>query len=482
MALMTAEQYRESLRDGRQVWVSGEKVEDVATHPALKPMVDAIARIYDMHHDPKTRDLMTYTREDGTLGARTYQVPTTKEELRARRLMTTAILDDICPTIDRFGDETVTPLFVLANRKELLDKYDERYHKNAVAWIERLQRDNLFMTSGNTDVKGDRSKQPWQQDDLDMNTRVVRETPEGVIIRGAKFETGAPYGHVAFIKPTVGYWCEENRDFAIACVLKLNAPGVRHICRRRLSGNNTDLNTFENPLAARFDELDTLIVFDDVLIPWEDVLICRHHELAAYIRSDFSRWSAQAFLVRSQAKAELLVGAALLNAEQAGTLNMPPVRSKIAQLMAYKATIDGFLLGAEEACQTTESGFVMPNQQIQNAGRVYCSMNYGKMVDLLRDLVGGTPVMLPDEAMLRSPETRADVEKFFRVGNYDAETRLRVMSLVHDLTASAYAGRATSYSMFAETPVFAQEGALFASFEKDKAVNRAKEMAGLPVS
>lgn len=479
MALLTGNDYRDSLRDGRQVWISGEKVTDVPNHPAFKGMIDAVARIYDMHHDPRFADLMTYDLPEGGRGARTYQIPTTREELAARRQMTAAILDEVCPTMDRFGDETVTPLFVLANRKALLDRYDPRYAAAALGWLHRLQRENLFMTSGNTDPKGDRSLQPFQQRDLDLNTRVVKETDAGIVIRGAKFETGAPYGHVACVKPTVGAWVEENRDYAISCIVPLDAPGVRHMCRARLSRNSGDLDPFDQPLGARFDEVDTLIVFDDVLIPWENVLFSRQPELAALLRSEFSRWSAQAFLVRSGAKADLLVGAALLAAEQAGTIKLPPVRSRISQLMVFKATIDAYLLGAEAACETTESGFVMPNQAIQNAGRVYCSMNYAPMVNLLRDIAGGTPVMLPDRAMLENPETAPDIEKYFRIGNHSAEVRLRTMGLLHDLTASPYAGRAQAYQMFAETPVHAQEAALFATFDRDGAVARARAVAGL---
>lgn len=479
MALLTADTYRESLRDGRQVWISGEKVEDVTKHPALKPMVDAVARIYDMHHEAEFQDLMTYELPEGGRGARTYQIPTTREELALRRLMTAAVLDTICPTMDRFGDETVTSLFVLANRKALLDKYDPRFSEAARGWLHRLQRENLFMTSGNTDPKGDRSLQPFQQSDPDLYTRVVKETDAGIVIRGAKFETGAPYGHVACVKPTVGSWIEANRDYAVSVVLPLDAPGVRHLCRARLSRNGGDLDPFDQPLGARFDELDTLIVFDDVFIPWENVLFSRTPELAALLRGEMTRWSAQSYLVRCRSKADLLVGAALLQAEQNGTIKLPPVRSRISQLMVFKSTIEAFLLGSEAACETTEAGYVMPNQAIQNAGRVYCSMNYSAMVNHLRDLGGGQPVMLPDRAMLESPETMADIEKYFRVGNHSAETRLRTLSLLHDLTGSAYAGRAQAYQMFAETPVFAQEAALFETYDRKAALARARQVAGL---
>ncbi len=480
MGLMTSGEYRRSLDDGRQVWLSGEKVEKVTEHPAFRPMVEAVAGIYDLHNDPALSDVMTFELPEGGRGSRFYKIPETREELTLRRKMTGMILERICPTMDRFGDETVSPLFVLQDRAELLDRYDTRYARNTAAWLARLQRENLFMTSGNTDPKGDRSKQPYQQDDLDFYLRVVEETDAGIVISGAKFETGAPYAHVAFLKPTVGAWIPENRDYAVSCIVPLNAPGVRHVCRMpQYPGGAAKANRFEFPLTGGFDEVDTMIVFDKVLVPWEDVIFSRQPELAALMRSEFSRWAAQSFLARSLAKAELLVGTALLVAEQSGTANIPPVRSKISQIMMHRKAIESFLVAAEAECETTDSGYVMPNQAIQNAGRVFCSQTYHQIVHLLREIIGGQPVMLPDEAMLNDPATGADILKFFRVGEVDAETRIRVMHLARELSASAYAGRMQAYQLFAETPIFAQEAALYATYDRSHSLELARRMAGV---
>ncbi|HWK47629.1 MAG TPA: 4-hydroxyphenylacetate 3-hydroxylase N-terminal domain-containing protein [Stellaceae bacterium] len=474
MGLMTSDEYRRSLDDGRQVWLGGKRVANVATHPAFQPMVDAVARIYDMHFDPETRDLMTFALPDGTRGSRFYKIPESVEDLRQRRLMTGAVLDRVSPTIDRFGDETVTPLFVIRDRAELLRGYDPRYAETGRYWLDKLQRSNLFMSSGNTDPKGDRSRQPSEQHDPDLYLRVVRETDAGIVIRGAKFETGAAYAHVAFVKPTVGNWSEANRDYAVSCIVKLNAPGVRHICRMPLGGGHDGAPVMERPLTRRFDEIDSLVVFDDVLVPWQDVVFSRQPELARMMRSEFSRWSAQGFLIRSRAKADLLVGAALLASEQAGTIAFPAVRSAISQLMAFTSTIEAFLLASEAAPETSVSGYVMPNQAIQNAGRIYCTQNHHHMVQILVNIAGGQAVMLPDQAMFDSPETGADVRKYFATGRASAEQRLRVLHLVQDLTASGYAGRMRAYQLFAETPLAAQESALFETFDRKAATERAQ--------
>jgi 4-hydroxyphenylacetate 3-monooxygenase len=480
MGLMTASAYRDSLDDGRQVWIGGERVADVARHPAFAPMVDAVSRIYDLHHDPDHREVMTFALADGSRGSRFYKIPADREELRQRRAMTTTVLRQVCPTMDRFGDETVSPLFVVSDRGDLFDRFDRRYRANGEAWLERLQRENLFMTSGNTDPKGDRSKQAFEQDDPDLYLRVVRETDAGIVIRGAKFETGAPYAHVAFVKPTVGNWTERNRDYAVACIVKLNSPGVRHICRMPLLvGGGALGDRRDHPLSAGFDEIDTMIVFDDVLVPWEDVIFSRQPELAALMRSEFARWAAQGYLTRSLAKADILVGAALLYAEQVGSIDQPAIRSRISQLMVFKQTIEAFLIAAETDCQTTRSGYAMPNQAIQNAGRVYCSQTYGEMVHRFREVVGGQPVMLPDHAMLEHPEIGADIRKYFQVGPHCAADRLRVMHLARELTASAYAGRVQAYQLFAETPIAAQEAALYACYDRDGSQMRARRLAGL---
>jgi 4-hydroxyphenylacetate 3-monooxygenase len=480
MGLMTGRDYRASLDDGRKVWIGGERVDSVANHPAFSPMVEAVSKIYDLHHEAEFRDVMTFALPDGCRGSRFYKIPESREDLTLRREMTTLVLREVCPTMDRFGDETVSPLFVVADRGDLFDRFDLRYRANGLAWLDRLQRDNLFMTSGNTDPKGDRSKQPFEQDDPDMYLRVVKETDAGIVISGAKFETGAPYAHVAFVKPTVGNWVEQNRDYAVACIVKLNSPGVRHICRMPLTAKgaaNAEPRDF--PLSARFDEIDTLIVFDNVLIPWEDVIFSREPELAALMRSEFARWAAQGYLTRSLAKADILVGTALLYAGQAGTIDAPATRSKISQLMMFKQTIESFLIAAETACQPSRCGFAMPNQAIQNAGRIYCSQTYGQMVQHLRELIGGQPVMLPDHAMLDHPEIGADIRKYFRVGRHDAADRLRVMHLARELTASAYAGRVQAYQLFAETPILAQEAALFATYDREGSLGRARRLAGL---
>jgi 4-hydroxyphenylacetate 3-monooxygenase len=476
MALMTGKEYVESLDDGRQVYIEGEKVGLVSEHPALRPMVQTMARIYDLQHDERYRDLFSYTDENGEKVSRVYKLPLTIDDLRKRREMTQAVLAEVSPVIDRFGDETVTPLFVLTDNKALLDRYETQYYENVQGWLNKLRRSNWFMTSGNTDPKGDRSKQPYQQADLDMYLRVVEERADGIVLRGAKYETGASYAHVALVKPTVGQWLPENRDYAVCCVIPMNSPNLRHICRAPLVPN---ADPVQRPLSAHFDEIDNLMVFDNVFVPRENIIFSRQPELASQVRKDLHNWAAQGFLVRSLAKAELLVGTALLLTEQVGLERLPPVREKIARLMEYRETLHAFIMAAEATHEASHTGMVMPNQAIQNAGRVFASTNYYQMVQILRDLSGGTPIMLTDLKNAAHPDIRADVEKYYRVNDICSEKRMRVLNLAAELTTTAFAGRMQSYQMFAESPPMVQAMSLYDTFDKNRARSAAAKIAGL---
>jgi 4-hydroxyphenylacetate 3-monooxygenase len=477
MALLTGDQYRETLRDGREVYISGERVADITTHPASKPMVDAMAKMYDLQHDPRYRDTFGYRTADGEMASRVYKLPETVDDLRNRREMTMAVLNEVSPVIDRFGDETVTPLFVMKDRRDLLDKYDTRYAQNVDRWLDKLQRENLFMTSGNTDPKGDRSKQPFEQDDLDMYLRVVEERDDGIIISGAKYETGSCYAHVAFVKPTVGAWVPENKDFAVACIVPLNAPNVRHFCRAPLF---LGADPFDHPLGARFDELDALITFDNVFIPWENVIFSRKPELAGLIRQDLPKWAGQGFLTRSLAKADLLVGTALLMCEQTGLGKIPAIKEKISKLMGFREGINAFLLASEAHYKTTRTGLVIPDQSIQNAGRVFASSNYYEMTQILRDLSGGAAVMNPDLLSFDHPVSRKYLEKYHRIGAVSAQERLRTLNLASELTATSFAGRMQAYQMFAESPPPVQAMSLYNSYDREASMQRARNVLQPP--
>jgi 4-hydroxyphenylacetate 3-monooxygenase len=304
--IRTGEQYRHSIRDGRQVFVNGERVADVTRHPMFKPLVDIRARIYDMQHDPATRAVMTRER-DGDLQAVGNMLPFSQEDWQAKRRATDAVLDDIGGVVTRVGDETVGEMWSLFDGQDVLNEVDPQFSVNIRNHIDRVLRQDPFHVSANTDPKGDRSKPPQEQDP-DMLLHVVKETSAGIVVRGAKYETAAAYANQAFTKPTIANWGNEAySDYAVGFICDLGSANLKFICRTGFAGRAP---ADDYPLANRFDEVDTLVIFDDVLIPWENVLFYRHTRAATFIRSTLHRYSAFAYVQRNLKLADMMIGAA----------------------------------------------------------------------------------------------------------------------------------------------------------------------------
>jgi len=474
--IRTGDEYRESIRDGREVWIDGERVADVTTHPSFKPIVDVRARIYDLAHESATRDVMSYvdaeTGERCPTGAR---LPLSKADWHAKRLAVDTVLDDVGGIVTRVGDETVGEMWSLYDGQEILDEIDPAYSAHIQHHVRHAALADPFHVSANTDPKGDRAKRPQEQDP-DVLLHVVGETDGGIVVRGAKFETAAAYANQAFVKPTIGDWSgAELSDYAVGFVADMAAPGVRHICRSGFAGRSID----DYPLSGAFDEVDTMIVFDDVEIPWENVFFYRHTRAAAFIRATLHRYSMFPFVQRHLRFADLLVGIAYTNATQTGVKMHQGVREKLAELACYREGIDAHLTAAIELAEPSPGGLLMPNQALLYTGRVLACSQLPAMMHLARDLCGGQLCVTPDAASFASPETGSWLQKYYRVGETDADDRRKLFAFARDLLNSDYAGHRLTFQLFAQSPAFAHLLAVYNNYDFAGPADLVRRYAGL---
>ena len=202
--IRTGREYLDSIRGNRDTYINGERVKDVTTHPMFKPLVDIRARVYDMAHEPATREIMSYV-EGGERHAVANKLPMTQADWWDKRRATDCVLEDIGGVVTRIGDETVGEMWSLYDGRDVLNEVDPQFSANIAAHIEKVVARDPFHVSANTDPKGDRSKPPQEQDP-DMLLHVVKETDAGLVVRGAKYETAAAYSNQAFTKPTIANW------------------------------------------------------------------------------------------------------------------------------------------------------------------------------------------------------------------------------------------------------------------------------------
>jgi 4-hydroxyphenylacetate 3-monooxygenase len=474
--IRTGEEYRESIRDGREVWIGGERVDDVTTHPAFRPIVDIRARIYDLQHEEATQPLLTYL-DDGERNAVASKPPRTRADWHAKRAATDAILDDVGGVVTRVGDETVGEMWSLADGRDVLNEVDPRFAENIERHVDRATVRDPFHVSANTDPKGDRSRPPQEQDP-DMLLHVVRETDSGIVVRGAKYETAAPYANQAFVKPTIANWGDAAlSDYAVGFIVEMGQRGVRHLCRAGFAGRAP---AADYPLSNRFDEIDALVVFDDVEIPWENVLFYRHTRAASFIRSTLHRYSAFAFVQRSLRLADLMIGTALHNVRQTGLERQQAVQEKLAALACYRVGIDAHLTAAIANAERSPSGLLMPNQSLLYCGRVFACSQLHQLMHVARELCGGQICVTPDAAMFEADEPGAWLKKFYSIDDrWQAEDRRRLLAFARDLLNSDYAGHRLTFQLFAQSPPYAHANAVYRSFDFDGPLGLVAAAAGL---
>ena len=474
--IRTGNDYRDSIRDGRLVYINGEKVADVATHPMFKPLVDIRARVYDMAHDPTTRDVMTVT-DGAEVNAIGNALPMTQGDWWAKRRATDAVLEDVGGIVTRVGDETVGEMWSLFDGSDVLAEIDPQFASNIKTHIHKVLHSDPFHVSANTDPKGDRSKAPQDQDP-DMLLHVVKETDAGIIVRGAKYETAAAYANQAFTKPTIANWGNDAlSDYAVGFICDLGSPGMKFICRTGFAGRAP---AADYPLANKFDEVDTIVIFDNVLIPWENVLFYRHTKAATFIRATLHRYSAFAFVQRNLKLADMMIGAALFNVRQTGLDKQQAVQEKLSQLAVYREGINAHLTGAIALAERSPAGLMMPNQSLLYTGRVLACSQLHEMMHIARELCGGQICVTPDAASFAHPETKPWLDKYYTINDeWVADDRRKLLAFARDMLNSDYAGHRLTFQLFAQSPPFAHLAAVYRNFDWDGPLAFVKHAAGL---
>jgi len=404
-------------------------------------------------------------------------LPYSQADWWAKRRAADAVMDEAGGVVTRVGDETVGEMWSLFDASDVLAEMDPQFARNIETHIGKVLRSDPFHVSANTDPKGDRSKLPQDQDP-DMLLHVVRETDAGIVVRGAKFETAAAYANQAFTKPTIANWGDDAlSDYAVGFICDLGTPGLKFICRTGFAGRAP---IEDYPLSNKFDEIDTLVVFDDVLIPWENVLFYRQTKAATCIRATLHRYSAFAFVQRNLKLADMMIGAALFNVRQSGLDRLQPVQEKLSALAVYREGINAHLTAAIALAERSPAGLMMPNQSLLYAGRVLAGSQLHEMMHIARELCGGQICITPDAASFRNPETAPWLEKYYTVSEeWVAEDRRKLMAFARDLLNSDYAGHRLSFQLFAQSPPFAHLAAVYRNFDWEGPLAFVKDAAGL---
>jgi paerucumarin biosynthesis protein PvcC len=325
LAVLTGEQYLESLRDGREVWIDGERVADVTTHPAFRNATRSIARIYDAMHDLAHHETLLGEDRHGIVTHRFFMPSYTSEDLLASR--------DAIASWSRlsYGYMGRTPDYKASFMATLGADSDwyEPFGDSGRGWYRRYAEQVLFLSHVLINPPIDRDKAVHEVEDVFVH--VVKHRDDGMVVRGAKIlATGSALTHATFVAQNSAVELEEGEDYALCFIVPMAAAGVKLVSRSSYEAKAT--SPFDAPLSSRFDENDAVIIDDDVFVPWEDVLVYRdvRKATALYAHSGFMpRYTLQSG-TRLAVKLDFLCGLLSCGLEANGTAGFRGVQTQMA--------------------------------------------------------------------------------------------------------------------------------------------------------
>lgn len=442
--------YIEGLLDDRRVFIDGEYVSDVAAHPAFSGAVRSIARVYDMANDPENAATMTFpspvTGEPVNLS---FLIPRGEGDLRRRRIALRQSAEMTFGLMGRGPEHVAGFLAGWAGRSDIFAAADQRFADNVVRFYEHVRDNDLFCSYAIVPPQVDRSKPAHQQEDPHVYAGVKEEREDGIIIAGAQMlGTGAAISDYLILSCIVPLQ-PGDEDYAISVAVPLGARGLKVYSRRSYA--EAASSAFDYPLASQFDETDSLIVFDDVFVPWERVFVFRDRQVTTdqWNRTPAHLLGNNQAQIRFSVKLDLLAGLAMRVAQMNGSEKFPPVRGVLGELAAHAAMVSGLVYAQEQNCEVDELGVAWPGRAECFATMTLQSEFYPKLLHLVRDLCGGGVIQLPSSAAdYGNAEARADLERFVQSPEYPSVERVKLLKLVWDMIGSEFASRHQQYEMF----------------------------------
>jgi len=487
---MTGRRYIESLRDGREVWIDGARVDDVTTHPAFKDMIAELARIYDLQNSEQYRDEMTCI--DPATGRHisvSWLLPRSAEDLKRKRRNSELWNELSWGQLGRSPD-ILAPYIISA--LHLKDAFSAVKHprcdfgENIENYYRYCMSHDLFLTHALGDPQVDRSTQPQNEqrtvaEDEEVALHVVEETQDGVIVTGGKqLSTAAPHSHECYVSLSATFARRSNPKCVLAFSIPIDSPGLKILAREPVS---RWFGSWGHPLQM-LDEQDCMLFFDRVLIPWDRLfMLYDATPMVKMLGADGGRvnfnflgWSN---LCRVEVRMRLMTAVATMVAEAIGVIEYREVAAKLGEMATYCEVWRHAMEGVEHQAGPTATGqwTLGPARDLH----IWFTQVSGRMVELMREICASGIIMQPSERDLANPEIRQYLDRYMRGKEVDVEYKSRLFRLAHDLAASSFGLRQEIYEYWHGGDPNRNRINLLRSFDQKEMKGRIRELLQRPL-
>ncbi len=443
--LKTGKEHLETLRDGRVVYIGEEKVTDVTAHPAFRNAAQSIAAMYDLKAAPENRDAYSF-EEGGEKYSSYFLRAKTREDLVKRTRLHRAIAAMTHGLWGRSPDHVSAFVTGMSTNPSVFGQYAG----NLLAYYEHMRKNDIYATYAVIPPQAARNPEFYVKQNLPIPTlRVVREDDDGVVISGMKMlATGAVFANEIWIGNLIPLAPTQLAE-SITCAVPVNAKGLT-LWSRKPFERDAQVE-FENPLAHRFDETDSMVMCKDVKVPWEKVFVHNDAVLARdiYIKTPAHCYGNHQSNVRFHEKMQLLVGLASRITQASGADTIPAVRETLGRLSALEATLGGMIAGQIQDAESWPEGYCTYNRRYMYAALNWCTEGHSAIIDVIRELCGGGVFQMPaDISVMHNPQMRQDFETYWQTPQLGAVERMKLFKLAWDLIGSEFAGRHAQYEKF----------------------------------
>lgn len=433
MGIKTFDQYIASLRMMRPtVYMFGEKIENPVDHPRIRAGINATGATYELAHQEEYRELITTISPFIGEPINRFTLPPQSIQDLVARVKINRILGAYVGTCHQrcTGLDCLCALSIVTY--DIDKKYGTHYYDRFMDFLKYMQKNDLTANASVTDVKGDRSLGPHEQPDKDMYLRVVEETKEGIIVRGAKVhQTGSISSHEIIVLPTRAMQ-KGDEDYAIAFAIPSDTKGLIHVVGR----NSMDTREIEGVDCGniRYSKYCPTLIFDEVFVPWERVFMYKEVEFAAELVNRFSAFHRQSHGGCKAGKIDAMTGAALMMMEYNGTTKVSHHKEKIIDMIHRAETLYGCSLAASYEGKKEPSGTYFINPILANASKIHEGKEMAEATRLMIDIAGGFVADLPSDKDFENPEIGELLKKYLKgASGVPVENRIRMLRLIEKM-------------------------------------------------
>jgi 4-hydroxyphenylacetate 3-monooxygenase len=480
MPARTGQQYIEGLRaQEREVWLGGERVKDVTRHPGLAGGVKAVARLYDMQHDAALKKVMTYkSPSTGERVGRSFSNPKTKEELETRSKMMLNWARETCGMMGRSPDFMNVTFAAWGAAHEFFGEKRPEFGENMRRYYEFLRENDVTLTHSLINLQ--RSRNASGMFNLQEGTalEVKKETSAGIVVHGARIlaTLGPLSDEIAVYSPRLARHSEDHSPFAVNFSIPCGTPGLKFLCR-----DSFDLGRshFDHPLGSRFEEMDCIVFFDNVLVPWERVFLLYDVDRlnATPHVTHSTAHSAHQGAAKNLAKCEFVLGIALLMTETLGNKHLPHVEERIGELMLYTELMRSCMRAAEADAELDKWGVMCPAILPVESTRNLMMTCYPRMVEILHLLGSSSFLLTPSEKDFEGP-LAGHIEQYLTTDSTTAKERVKLFRLAWDVAGNAFGSRQVLYERFFASDPLTRARAMASIYPKGEMMERVLEFLG----